>query len=116
MQFMLNKDYYILLSMLETIEKIIRYTSIYQSAEELYQNDRDFDATMMNFIVIGEEAGKLSENIKAKNTQINWQRIYDLRNIIAHHYFGINVDLVWQIIRQDLPILKADLDKLLINN
>jgi uncharacterized protein with HEPN domain len=48
---MLNKDYYIILSMLETIEKIIRYTAGYQSAEELYQNDRDFDASMMNFIV-----------------------------------------------------------------
>ncbi len=116
MQSMLNKDYYILLSMLETIEKIIRYNSIYQSAEELYQNDRDFDATMMNFIVIGEEVGKLSEKIKAKNKQINWQKIYGLRNIIAHHYFGINVDLVWQIICNDLPKLKDDLDRLLINH
>ena len=52
---MLNKDYYILLSMLETIEKILRYTGSYKSAEELYENDRDFDAAMMNFMVIGEE-------------------------------------------------------------
>ena len=37
--------------MLETIEKIIRYTANYHSSEELYQNDRDFDAAMMNFIV-----------------------------------------------------------------
>ena len=39
---MLNKDYYIFLSMLETIAKILRYSQHYQSAEELYQNDRDF--------------------------------------------------------------------------
>ena len=110
---MLNKDYYILLSMLETIEKIIQYTSIYKSAEEFYQNNRDFDATMMNFIVIGEEIGKISENIKTKNKQINWQKIYGFRNIIAHHYFGINVDLVWQIIRNDLPKLKNDLSQLI---
>ena len=107
-----NKDYYIILSMLETIEKIIRYTSKYESAEELYQNDRDFDAAMMNFIVIGEEVGKLTDNIKSNNEQINWKKIYSLRNIIAHHYFGINVDLVWQIIENDLPKLKVDLDKL----
>lgn len=106
---MLNKDYYILLSMLETIEKILRYTSTYQSAEELYQNDRDFDAAMMNFIVIGEECGKLTDELKSKNEQINWSKIYGLRNIIAHHYFGINVDIVWQIICNDLPKLKADL-------
>jgi len=109
---MLNKDYYILLSMLETIEKIIRYTSNYSTAEELYQNDRDFDAAMMNFIVIGEEVGKLTDDLKTKNNQINWEKIYSLRNIIAHHYFGINVDIVWQIIIMDLPRLKEDLNKL----
>lgn len=110
---MLNKDYYILLSMLETVEKIIRYTSNYHSAEELYQNDRDFDAAMMNFIVIGEEVGKLTDELKSKNEQIDWQKIYSLRNIIAHHYFGINVDIVWQIITTDLPKLKDDLTILL---
>lgn len=55
-----RNDYYLLLSLKETIGKIFRYCSDYNSAEELYQNDRDFDATMMNFIVIGEVSGKLS--------------------------------------------------------
>ena len=110
---MLNRDFYILLSMLETIEKILRYTGNYKSAEELYENDRDFDAAMMNFIVIGEEVGKLSDEIKADNKQINWEKIYTLRNIIAHHYFGINVDIVWEIISKDLPKLKEALKKLL---
>ena len=110
---MLNKDYYILLSMLETIEKIIRYTSNYHSADELYKNDRDFDAAMMNFIVIGEEVGKLTDELKSKNELIDWQKIYSLRNIIAHHYFGINVDIVWQIISIDLPKFKDDLNILL---
>ena len=76
-----DKEYYIMLSMIETIDKIIRYTRDYKSAEELYQNDRDFDAAMMN--------------------------------IIAHHYFGINVDIVWQIIRDDLPKLQFELKQLI---
>ena len=108
-----DKDYYIMLSMIETIDKIIRYTRDYKSAEELYQNDRDFDAAMMNFIVIGEEAGKLSDQLKEKSRQINWQKIYGLRNIIAHHDFGINADIVWQIIRDDLPKLKDNLNQLI---
>ena len=99
--------------MLETVEKIIRYTSEYQSAEDLYHNDRDFDAAMMNFIVIGEESGKLSDEFKLNNDQVNWFKIYGLRNIIAHHYFGINVDIVWQIICNDLPKLRDDLIKVL---
>jgi uncharacterized protein with HEPN domain len=110
-----NKDYYILLSMLETIGKILKYTSGYNAAEELYENDRDFDAAMMNFIVIGELVGKLTDEIKLKNVHIEWQKIYSFRNILAHHYFGINVDMVWQIIQIDLPKLKEDLNKLLKN-
>lgn len=110
---MLNRDYYILLSMIETVDKILRYTSNYHSADELYQNDRDFDAAMMNFIVIGEQVGKLTDKLKSENEQIDWHKIYSLRNIIAHHYFGINVDIVWQIISIDLPKLKDDLSVLL---
>ncbi|MCX6266773.1 MAG: DUF86 domain-containing protein [Bacteroidetes bacterium] len=110
---MLNKDYYIILSMLEIMEKIFRYTGNYHSAEELYQNDRDFDAAMMNFIILGEEVGKVSDELKAKNEQIDWQKISSLRNIIAHHYFGINVDIVWQIISNDLLKLKNDLNMII---
>jgi uncharacterized protein with HEPN domain len=104
-----KNDHYLIISMLETIEKIERYTAKYRTAEDLYANDRDFDATMMNFIVLGEVCGKLSEDIKTNNLQIDWTKIYGLRNIIAHQYFGINVDIVWQIINNDLPTLKNDL-------
>jgi len=56
---------------------------------------------------------KLSEDMKSKNSGINWEKIYGLRNILAHHYFGINVDLIWQIIQNDIPILKNELIKLI---
>jgi uncharacterized protein with HEPN domain len=109
---MLNKDYYIMLSMLETIDKIFQYTCSYKSAEELYKNDRDFDAVMMNFIVLGENVNKLSNTLKERTKQIDWNKVYGLRNIIAHHYFGINVDMVWQIIKNNLPQLKIQLKEL----
>lgn len=109
---MLTKDYYIMLSMIETIDKIFQYTQAYKSAEELYKNDRDFDAVMMNFIVLGENVNKLSKSLKEKQKQIDWNKVYGLRNIIAHHYFGINVDMVWQIIKNNLPLLSIQLKEL----
>ena len=69
---MLDKDYYLLISILETVKKIEKYTSDYENAEVLYENDRDFDATMMNFIVLGEEVGKLTDEFKTKHEEINW--------------------------------------------
>ena len=110
---MLNRDYYILLSISDTVEKIQKFSTQYKNAEDFYENDRDFDATMMNFIVLGETVEKLSEEIKLRNDNINWSKIYGLRNIIAHHYFGINVDLVWQIIQNDIQVLKSQLDNLI---
>lgn len=109
---MLNKDYYIILSIIDTLNKITRYTKKYSTAEEFYNIEKDFDATMMNIIVLGEEVGKLSDDFKNSNTQINWTKIYGLRNIVAHHYFGINVDTVWQIIKNDIPKLKIELNKI----
>lgn len=110
---MLNKDYYLLLSIQETLQKIIKYSSAYLNAEDFYENDRDFDATMMNFIVLGEEVGKLSDEFKQRHDQINWEKIYGLRNIIAHHYFGINVDLIWQIVENDIPKLNEQIKPLI---
>ncbi len=57
----------------------------------------DFDAVMMNFIVIGEIVGRLSGEFKEKYNQINWKKVLGFRNIVAHNYFGIDAE-VWEII------------------
>ncbi len=106
---MYNKDYYIILSMVESINKVFRYTYNYKTAEEFFNNSRDFDATMMNFIILGENVNKLSDATKEKYQNIDWNKVYGLRNIIAHHYFGINVDIVWEIIQNDLLKLNQNL-------
>jgi uncharacterized protein with HEPN domain len=50
---------------------------------------KHFDAVLMNFIVIGEMAGKLSEDFKNIHNEIEWWKIKGLRNIVAHNYFGV---------------------------
>ncbi|HDR51178.1 MAG TPA: DUF86 domain-containing protein [Mariniphaga anaerophila] len=113
---MRNKDYYLLLSILETIKKILLYTKDYNSAEDFYNSQRDFDAAMMNFIVLGESVGKLSDDLINSNQHIDWQKVYGFRNIVAHHYFGINVDIVWQIIQENLPELKKNIHQIIDSN
>lgn len=84
---MLNKDYYILLSISEVVEKIITFSISYKNSEEFHSNARDFDATMMNFVVVGELVGKLSDEFKNKNSNIDWFKINALRNIISSPIF-----------------------------
>jgi uncharacterized protein with HEPN domain len=68
---------------------------------------------MMQFVVIGEIISRLDETFKASHTDIPWQKIKDFRNIIAHDYFGIDADEIWDIINNKLLPLKDDISKLL---
>lgn len=57
-------------------------------------NERDFDASMMNFIIIGEMVSRLSDKFIEENSQIDWFKIRGFRNIVAHDYFGIDAEEV----------------------
>lgn len=111
---MYSKDQTIILLMLETIEKIFQYTSDLKSAEEFEKDNESLDASLMNFIVLGESISKLSDDFRKKHLHIEWHKIYAFRNILAHDYFGILPEEIWEIIQKHLPKLKTDLKKILI--
>ena len=110
---MSEKDKLNILAILEAIEKIAKYSAGYKNADEFYKNERDFDAAMMNFIIIGEMVSRLSDKFIAENSQIDWFKIRGFRNIVAHDYFGIDAEEVWQIIKTHLPKLEIDLQAIL---
>lgn len=103
---MLTKDYDTLANIVEAAEKIEKYVAGFLDADDLYQDSRTFDAVLMNFIVIGEMAAKLSEDFKTNNPEIEWWKIKGLRNIVAHDYFGVDAEEIWQIIHNKIPVLK----------
>ena len=108
-----EKDRVIIHMMLETIEKIFQYTSDLQDYVAFEKDIKSFDATIMNFIVMGEAVGKLSEEFKEKQSQIDWRKIYAFRNVLAHDYFGIYPAEVWEIIKKQLPKLQTGLTAIL---
>lgn len=112
---MFEKDKLNLLSILDATEKIIDYSYDYNSADNFYRNQRDFDAAMMNFIVIGEMVVRLSEAFIESHDQIDWYKIRGFRNIVAHNYFGIDAEEVWQIINEHIPKLQNDIRSILDN-
>lgn len=110
---MFEKDKLNILSMLDAADKIFEYTKVYSTADEFYNNQRDFDAAMMNFIVLGEMVTRLSEQFTEKYHHIEWDKIRGFRNIVAHNYFGIDAEEVWEIIQYHLPSFKNELHKIL---
>jgi len=110
---MLTKDHHCLESIIEATDRIIEYTSGINSADDFNNDYRNFDATMMNFVVIGEIVDKLSDDFKNRHNKVEWIKIKGFRNIVAHDYFGIDAEEVWQIIKNKIPALKTEMTKLL---
>ena len=103
---MLTKDQHCIDSIIEAIDRIIEYTTDIKSADDFNNDYRNFDATMMNFVVIGEMVDKISDELKSNHPEIEWIKIKGFRNIVAHDYFGIDAEEVWQIIRNKIPALR----------
>jgi uncharacterized protein with HEPN domain len=96
----------------ESIEKIKSYISglTYQ---EFIDDNKTVDAVVRNFEIIGEAANRLPEEIKDRFPQINWYRIRGFRNRIVHDYMGIDYEIVWTVIENDLEKLDSDIKEIL---
>jgi len=74
---------------------------------------RTQDAVIKNILVIGEAAKSLPEDFKDKHPDIEWRKIAGMRDKLIHHYFGIEKDLVFDVVEDDIPKLKRFLKKAL---
>lgn len=98
--------------MLEAALKIKKYT-VDLDYDAFLDDDKTIDATVRNFEIIGEAANKLDHDFKIQYAEIDWQRIRGFRNRIVHNYFGIDYQIVWTIIENDLDSLINQLQELL---
>ena len=80
---------------------------------EFKADDRTIDAVLRNLEVIGEAAGHIPPEVIDRSREIPWDKMRALRNIVAHEYFGVKLPIVWETIERRLPLLKADLKRLL---
>ena len=92
----------------EAIARIERYTAGLDLAG-FKADQKAVDAVVRNLEIIGEAARQLPEGFTRRNPQIEWRKIAGLRNRIVHDYFGLDLEMIWQIIRSDLPALSRDL-------
>lgn len=92
----------------ESIEKIERY--IEGITQDNFQSDeKTIDAVVRNLEIIGEAAGRLPEDFTNRHSEIEWVKIIGLRNRIVHEYFGVDLQIIWHILKNDLPAFKASL-------
>lgn len=77
--------------------------------EDFVSNFLVIEACLYNIQIIGEAVAQLPDDIKNSNQQIPWALIKGMRNRLIHEYFGTDLPVVWNVIRNDLPSLKSSL-------
>ena len=82
------------------------------SYEQFCQDEWHVDAVLHNFALIGEASRHIPEEIKAQYPHVAWEDMCDMRNVVIHEYFGVNLSIVWLTIREDLPLLLQQLEKI----
>ena len=76
-------------------------------------NSQLIEACVFNFLQMGELAGRIDENFKKSHSDIPWHKLRGLRNRLVHDYEGVNIELIWDIISNDLGDLLSHLVKAL---
>lgn len=97
------------------IHRIMRYTSEISEISFL-ENEMLQDAVIRNIEIIGEAARNIQRHtpdFAALHSEIPWEVIYAMRNRVAHGYFKVDLEIVWKTTQRDLPMLAADIDRLL---
>ena len=97
--------------MLESVGKIELYGTGFDGAIEFFQDwdQAKFNASLLLLLNIGEQIGKISNEIRSRNTSFPFNEIKGLRNRIAHDYTGIDYEMIFDIVKSDIPAIKTQL-------
>jgi uncharacterized protein with HEPN domain len=98
--------------MLVAAEKVLRYTQGVDFAR-FVDDEKTFDAVVRNLEIIGEAAKHVPAEAQARYPRVKWRSIAGLRDIVAHEYFGIDEDILWDIIEHQVPDLLTHVRQIL---
>ncbi len=91
---------------IQAIGKIEKYISDMEK-EDFINNELVQDAVIRNLEVIGEAVKRIPNDVRSSYEEVPWRKISGLRDILIHEYFGININIVWDVIENKLQPLKV---------
>jgi uncharacterized protein with HEPN domain len=107
------RDYRVYLEdILEAADAVREFTAGL-TADDLAADRRTRDAVIRNLEVIGEACKKVPEELRSRSPDVEWRRISGLRDVLIHDYFGIDLDIVWDVVQNKLPELARHIRQML---
>jgi uncharacterized protein with HEPN domain len=100
---------------LTCIAKIRRYTKGF-TFDDFQDDEKTIDSVLRNLEIIGEAARQIPSDVKAAYPEIPWAEMLTMRNIVIHEYHGVNLTIIWETIKEDLPPLVSPLKRILEEN
>ncbi|MBU4075980.1 MAG: DUF86 domain-containing protein [Euryarchaeota archaeon] len=105
-----DKEY--MLDILEAAKLAIQYIDE-KTREEFFSNTQYQDAVIRRIEIIGEAARRISEETQAAYPEIPWSDLISMRNVMIHEYDDIDIWIVWETVKNDLPLLVDSLENIL---
>ena len=109
----MSREYRLYLSDIREAQRRIREYTDKMTYEEFAQSKITIDAVIRNLEVIGEAAGKLPPEIKDRSPDIEWRKIVAMRNVLTHEYFGVNTQIVWDVVQNKIDQIGEFCQKLM---
>ncbi|MBO9340141.1 MAG: DUF86 domain-containing protein [Chloroflexus sp.] len=89
----------------ESCEKIVRYSQGLDLNQLIHQDEKSFDAIVRNLEIIREAVKRIPSEMRVRYPDVEWKKIAGLRDIVAHEYFGLDEDILWDVVQNRIPVL-----------
>jgi len=103
-----ERDWTLFLKDIHTHSKKIRTYTKDLSMQEFFKDSKTYDAVMRNIQIIGEAIKLLPADVRKQHTNVDWKKAAGLRDMVVHEYFGINKDIIWDVIQNKIPELERE--------
>lgn len=105
---MSREDRLFINDIVQACEKVGRY-SAGVSRNQFIADDKTYDAVLRNLEIIGEAVKHLSVKFKEGHSQIEWRKIAGFRDMVVHEYFGLDTNILWDVVTNEVPRLQEQL-------